>query len=230
MNTTQREEDGDGWRWYNAGGQRYISVTQVLDVAVHQKLKNWFVNNTKEKIENKLQVTADIGSRIHKAIENDLNNVSQEITDDIAAPFDKWLTLKHAHKIKAESTEKVVYSKHFGFAGTADIVGWFDDKRCVMDVKTGFYNIKAGWQMAAYREALNENEEWVEGMVGLSIKRDGSIAEPFVYSHYNFCLERFFSCLEVFKGLYFAKLQKLEWPWLHSNSLKEYFDGLSGTK
>lgn len=221
-----RTEDEDGWRWYEGvDGRKYISVTQVLDVATHQRLTNWYKNNSAKKIEKVKLVTADLGTRIHKAVENDLKGVEQKIEPDVAPAFKEWLKLKAEHKIEAKVTERTLYSQVFGFAGTADIVGLFDGKLCVMDIKTGTYSIKTGWQLAGYKTCWEEaTKDMNVGMVGISIHRDGRIGQPFVYEHYDFCFERFLACLEAWKGLYFNKLAKMNWPWLKRNAFKAYYN------
>lgn len=218
--TLFRFEDSDGWRWYAESeskfkdGECYISVTKVLDTVVHEKLKAWYVNNSKKAIEKKSTETADVGTAIHELIRCDLSGLPYEVDETLKAPFEQWLKLKETHKITAYSTESFVHSE-LGFAGTADIQGYFDGKKAVMDIKTGSYNIKAGWQLAAYRQAIFEKTgEWV-GMVGLHIKRDGSVGTPFVYEHFDFCWKAFESALFCWKALYFTKLNKMKWKYLH---------------
>jgi hypothetical protein len=60
--------DDNGFRWYPRDGHKHISVTTVLDCIVHNRLKNWFKNTSKNAINKKTQQTADIGTAIHKAI------------------------------------------------------------------------------------------------------------------------------------------------------------------
>ena len=73
-------------------------------------------------------------------------------------------------------------------------------------------------EMAAYRLACAEKGAKDLGMIGLQIKRDGSGAKAFVYSHYDFCLQRFLCTLEAFKGMYYGKLDKMNWPFLQDFS------------
>ena len=199
-------------------GDFYVSVTTILEVAVPKKLTDYMKKNSAASQEKRLQETADIGSRIHKLIELDLKGEEVIPDPDCAAAFDKWSTLRHEHNIEATETEQLVYSE-LGYAGTADIIGTFDDKPALMDIKTGWYGVKAGWQMAAYREAwmsLKNIEEL--GLVGIQIKRDGSTGKPFVYEHYDFCFNRFLDCLGIFKGLYYNQLAKMNWKFLNKEA------------
>lgn len=222
-----RITDSEGWRWYSHGDElrsddMYAGVTGILEVAVDQKLKSYFVKNSANKQEKRLTETGDIGTAIHDLIERDLKGETVAISNPaLREPFNRWLECKDKHKIKAYKTETMVLSKKYGFAGTFDIYGEIDGKPAIMDVKTGFVGVKAGWQIAAYRLAALEmglvDPEC--GMAALSIKRDGSLGTPFIYEHIDWCTKSFLSCFEVFKALYFTKLNKLEWPWLKISSL-----------
>lgn len=228
MNKLKRIEDKDGWRWYKKEDNDYrqfISVTEVLSCVVHQKLKNFFINNSKSNVEKIQERTADLGVRIHSLIEADLCGREAVLEEDTKAPFERWLALKDKHSIQAIETELPVYSERLGIAGTLDIYGLFEGRPAIMDIKTGFFDVKAGFQMAAYKHAFEEMKE-TDGnsIVGLSVKRDGSQAKAFVYEHEGWCLKSFIACLEAFKALYFHKLSKLEWPWLHKNSMEVLFE------
>jgi len=227
------EDDVDGFRWYEVDGVKYISVTQVLDVAQHFKFNNWLKNNSKNKIEKVKKETAHIGTQLHKLVEMDLNRETDfEIPPELNQPFYNWKQVQSKHDIQALMTEQLVVSKKYGYAGTLDMVirGCFEKVQktfSVADLKTGFFSIKAGWQIAAYRNALIEMPNAYTqdnlGMVGIQIHRDGSKVNVFEYEHVHPCFEAFLNCLEIFKMLYFNKLNKLEWPYLKKSSLKDWW-------
>lgn len=220
-----RETAEDGERKYYIRGyeQPFYSVTTIIDVATPKSLKSWMKNNSAAKQDRVLKETADIGSRIHEAIELDLQNLVPEITDDIKQPFENWIKLKHECKIEPILTESHVYSPEFGYAGTIDILGTFKGKPCVMDIKTGFVSKKAGWQMAAYLYAcieLNIVDPKDCGMVAISIHRDGSVGVPFVYEHIDWCLKSFCAAFEIFKDFNFKQMNDSNWSYLKNNSFK----------
>lgn len=228
---SERITDEDGWRWYAdsyeayQAGDCYISVTQVMNHIVADKMQSYMRKNSDNKQKKVLAHTSDIGTKIHKAIEDDLSGVTPDITFDIKPAYMQWSRLKVEKKIQAMHTEIQLVSRDLGAAGTADIIGWYEDKLAVMDVKTGFYSVKAGWQMAAYRHMAIEmglvgNDC---GMVGLNIKRDGSSAIGFTYAHHDWCLKSFVACMESFKALYFTKLDKMGWKFLHKNSMDSLY-------
>lgn len=223
----KRIEDNDGWRWYTHGNQlrpddMFAGVTGILQVAVPEKLKNYFVNNSATKQEKTLQTTGDIGTAIHDLIERDLKG--EEITPpkELEKPFSRWQELKKEHNIKAKSLETMVCSQKYGFAGTFDGFGEYDGRPMMWDIKTGYVGVKAGWQMAAYRlAALEMNLIPPEtGMVVFNIKRDGSVAKPLVYEHIDWALKSFVCTYEIWKSFNFYKLDRLKWPYLKDNSLK----------
>lgn len=229
-----RLEDGDGWRWYtDEEGQKYISVTQVLDVAMHFRLKKWLANTSVKKAKETKYKTANLGTRFHNMVERDLTGQHVVCPAELKMPYENWQKLKSEKNIKAFKTEQMVNSTVYGYAGSLDIFGTFEDRACIMDIKTGRYDVKAGWQLAAYRQAFLEGSGYKKeelGMVGLQVHREGKDVNTFVYEHIDFCFERFLCCLEIFKGLYFYKLNKMKWPWLQHRSLGEHYQVDLGDK
>ena len=71
-----------------------------------------------------------------------------------AEAFMDW---RYATEIKAIDVERMVFSKHWYYAGTCDFYGHIDNKRCVMDIKTssGLYP-EMLLQLAAYSIAISE--------------------------------------------------------------------------
>lgn len=223
----ERIDNGDLGREYRFKGipGTFFSVTTVMDHIVPKQLKTWMQNNSANRQNKILKQTANIGSAIHEAIELDLQGLVPPLSEEIKGPFDQWLGLKDKHRIKAVYTEESVYNEFLGVAGSFDIIGEFEGQIALMDIKTGFFSKKAGWQMAAYKFMFEEllrmqNGTKVDlGMVGLQIHRDGRVSQPFVFEHTRFCLQRFLACLETFKGLYFRELEKSEWKALHNWSM-----------
>lgn len=218
-----RFNDSDDWRWYAESreafnrGDCFISVTKVLDVVVHEKLKNWWIQNSKNAVKKRSTETADLGTAIHEVITLDLKGELKRpelLHESLKPAFEQWLRLKEKHGITSYKNEAFVFSE-MGYAGAADIQGLFDGERAVMDIKTGSYSIKAGWQLGAYRNAIHEmTGEWI-GAVGLHIKRDGTIGTPYKYVHHDYCFKAFESALFCFTALYFNKLKRMNWKYLN---------------
>lgn len=219
----QRWEDKDCWRWYEASdGRKLISVTKVLDVLMHEKLKSWLIRNSEAKIEKTRTVTANLGTKLHEMIAKDLKGEEVIADPDAVEPFENWKGFRAKHRIQATDTEITCFSEKFGYAGTIDIVGVADGVKSIMDVKTGRVDVKAGYQMAAYQRAWREMHVESLGMAALQIPRDGSEPTLFRYEHIDFCFQRFLCALECFKGLYFSKLKAMNWPYLYTYSVGDW--------
>lgn len=209
-----RYEDEDGWRWYERDGKKYLSVTLVLSCVVHEKLKSWFIRNSQNKVKTAVKNAANLGTKIHAAVEADIKGKVHKIDPEIAQAFANWKELKRT-KVTPFESEVYVYSETLGVAGQLDLLGEYNKKMSVMDIKTGRYDVKAGWQMAAYKHCYEEMHNIKDlGMVGIQIPRDGSEIRTFEYEHYDWCMSCFLGALQCFKGQYFAKLAKMDWPWL----------------
>lgn len=196
-------------------GKFWVGVSAILDVATHAKLKNWFKNNSAAYIKSHSENTANIGTEIHNLIEADLKGETINVPDEMADAMDHWYRVKSEHGIVATATEQGVYSNKYGYAGTFDILGEYDGKLSVMDIKTGSYSIKTGWQLAAYKYALEEQGEYSDlGMVGINIHRNGKIGKPYTYERYEECYVAFLSCLNVFRMMYWNKLKDMQWHFL----------------
>ena len=214
-------------RWYSPSDNledlkfSYPSVTHILNVAVPQKLKEYFVKNSANKQAKRLEETADLGTAIHNAIESDLKGETPTIAPEISAAFEKWKEVKEKYRIKSIMTEAQIYSDSWGYAGTFDIYGEFDGKLCLMDIKTGWMNVKHGWQLVAYHDAGVEMGLWPDGigLVVIQIKRDGSIGQPFVYEHKDWLRKSFHSAFQIWKSFNFTRLNKMEWHWLQKTPL-----------
>lgn len=242
--------DKDGRWWYTFDGSLQPDkivprVTNVLEIAVAEKMKNYYTNNSANKQKKVLKETANFGSRLHDLVERDLKGEEVVPDHEMADAFFRWTMFRQDHLISATHNEISAYSLEDGYAGTVDIIGNFTacgnpnccgakdeegnlvastfDGKAVMDLKTGFYSNKAGWQMAAYRRALIQmgviDDSY--GMVGLSIPRKEQYpTKGFPYMHIDFCELAFLSCFQTWKSLYFSCLNNMNWAWLHKTQIR----------
>lgn len=113
---------------------------------------------------------ANIGKTVHRLIEADLHallrGVGESVEDDeavcggpVATAYQHWLTWREDHALTPLRMETMVASREHGYAGTVDLVAAIDDKKTVVDFKTGnrLYP-EARLQLAAYFHALEEQE------------------------------------------------------------------------
>ena len=227
MTVLTRVKDDDDNRWYTKNEtldyNSYIGVTSVLDCAVPKTLKKYFVNNTKEKQEKRLFETADLGTAIHNEIEADLKGVGLESPrEDVAPAMLAWKTWRESNEVKTVQTETMIHSDKYGFAGTFDFLAEVNGQLYLGDIKTGFFNVKAGWQLMAYKVAAMECGLLDDSckLMGVSVPRDGGPVKPFIYEHETWLQDSWFSCFQVWKALYFTKLNKLGWTYLKTKTME----------
>ena len=226
----KRVSDLDGWRWYyreghvNKPSEWYASVTNVLSIAVPKYLKNYMMRTSQRKQTERLTEASEIGTRAHEIIESDLlgKHVTRVDLDDVLRIiYDGWLKLETKHSITARHVEVPVASSILGFGGTLDLVGNFEGKSCIMDLKTGNFGKSVGLQLAAYRLAWKELTGENLGMVGLSIRCKRALqtrqlyaeTNAFRYEHLQYCESAFLSCFNTWKATYSTKLDRMNWKY-----------------
>lgn len=132
-------------RWYAesqdhfARGECYIGVTSVLKYGIHYKLLEWFRKNSYNKTEKVMDVARTKGTDVHEAAERFLETDTPEIleSEPAQASFEQFQLAREKHGIASSAQEFTVQHNVFGYAGTIDIIGAFDGKKCVQDIKTG---------------------------------------------------------------------------------------------
>lgn len=125
----------------------------------------------------------DIGKEVHAFAERAL--VDRRVTWPTdpkakkgAEAFMSWL---HATNIEPIAVERMLFSRHWYYAGTTDFYGFIDGERCVMDLKTssGLYP-EMLLQLAAYAIAIEEetHEDIADGWIVRLCKKTGK-CEPY---------------------------------------------------
>lgn len=195
------------WRWYEFEGNKYISVTQVLDSVPAPYLKKYWIKNTPEEIEKRKTETAGQGSSLH--------------AQSHAGKEDRLNLLLEELKMETIASEVVVVSKN-GWAGQADRFVQYQGKRWVIDIKTGGHGIVA-FQMAAYSLAANERGANIEAMGVINLPRD--LTKPATFSPYGY-LEtnqyRWCALFDAWKGLPWVYKSLLDWPFFKSYAVLNY--------
>lgn len=105
--------------------------------------------------------SADLGKAIHKWIEDHIMGRKPEMPDDdrIMLGVNSFLKWVADNKIKFLWAEKVVYSREYGYVGTADIGIEIGKKMYLVDIKTGnsiYPEVKL--QTSAYAKAIEEEK------------------------------------------------------------------------
>lgn len=201
------------------------SVTTILSIAVPEKLKTYFVQTAHAEQYKTLKMAQDMGVLIHGLIDDDLLGKEPTVPENAKGAFEKWLAVKSKFQITADAVEVTLFDSVLGYAGTADIIGTFNGHPAIMDVKTGYFGYKPGFQLAAYLRAYNYmfGSKTDLKLVGLRITRDGTIGEPFVYEHIDWIWNAFLAHFQVWKANYYGKLNKMGWRWLHRDAVSPMY-------
>ena len=182
---------------YTVGDKIVDGVTSVIQIVDKSgPLMWWAVNQAIEYLKNNLKPgkeldeieigqlleeaarqhrtsknrAASIGDLTHSYIEKALKGqkpklpINQKVRNGIKA-FAKWAK---QNKLKPKISERKVYSKKYGYAGTLDLAGTVNGKTAIVDIKTssGIYD-EMRYQVAAYKYALEEEsgqkyeERWI---------------------------------------------------------------------
>jgi len=107
------------------------------------------------------QREADIGTAIHEWIESWIKGENPEIPNDERIANGIISFLKWQKEVKArfnkKDSERLVYSRKYGYAGTLDAIATIKKKKVIIDFKSSrdIYN-EYRYQLAAYWQAYEE--------------------------------------------------------------------------
>lgn len=161
---------------YHLEGKKYQRVTATLDIIAKPFLFGWYKRVGEEVANRTLATRQAIGVHVHKlcelTLQGQLFNLGAYETE-IQEDMKQFNIFKEICKLKAEGLEQRVWSNKYGYAGTADFVGYYQSSKRFMtrghepkfnkpafvigDWKTGKAFYKTWWlQLAAYAMAFEE--------------------------------------------------------------------------
>ena len=177
----------DSARYYlDSLGNPVPSVTTVLSKTSNKSdgIDQWKVRVGNEEAERIIKLSTDIGSAVHEAIENYLNNT---LWDKFEDSLDQKIAKKISQKFIKDGLNDIseIWGLEVGlildnlYAGTADCVGIYKDKESIIDFKTAKKIKKREWiedyflQCCAYANAHNVMfNTKIEQLVILMVDRD----------------------------------------------------------
>lgn len=159
------------FRWYEADGKRYISVTTVLGIGLDFHMPDQELNQYASRgtvvghlVETYLAGGGWIDPEKCPKLQEDVEVL---VRGNLGL---HWSQCSHVEfceqfgdKITIEKTQGVVINKEALYGGTYDILGTYEDKRSVMDIKSGTFDMR---QLAAYAVCLEGIEQLVVLPVG----------------------------------------------------------------
>jgi hypothetical protein len=201
----------------------FPSVTQVLSVIEKPALKYWYINNTKEFIEEETKKAKEIGSQIHELIEKHIKGEMPEIsplhyeeTKNAALSFLEFKK-KYSSLTFLETEIQLTHSSIF-YNGTIDAIARDSDGNTVLlDWKTGkckdesappFYETML-LQVAAYMALLCDNRSNNKNAYALivSMGKDkvGYDVLKVAYTQLSLFFNAFVNVLEIYTRLKVVK-------------------------
>jgi hypothetical protein len=188
----------------------FASVTTVLGTSLTAREKKMYSTPKNPKI---LENARTEGIRLHSLVADDLLGRQLHVLDRDKRFWYYWQKIRKEHNITALVVELPLFHKVLGYAGTTDGIINYDNSLAFMDLKTGVYSIRTGWQLAGYAGAFYD---WVQNveplkLVGIPIHRTGYRADVFEYYHTDTLWSAFLSAFNVWKALYYHPLQKMKW-------------------
>lgn len=223
---------------YEVEGKKIEGVTGVTGIINKPALMYWAVNCTIEFLSKVLKAgrkydeiqlkallenakfahrqkkteAADVGTLVHEAIETYIKKGVQKnpVNNDARRAFKKFLKWVKESKVKFIESEKKVYSKKLGYAGTMDFYCQIGDKRFVGDTKTssGIYD-EMWFQTSAYQQAYEEEMGVkIDGQVIVRIGKDGSLEVKENYD-YEKNVVAFNGALDLYRRIQELKGEKL---------------------
>jgi hypothetical protein len=227
-------------RFYTINGRVYPSVTTILDVLNKPQLVNWAVQITRDYLKEELislqqansleeldvesllikcakehnrvkSAAADHGTDIHRRISAYLDNKGNidYHKNRVIYAFRVW---QEKAKFAPTATEKLVYSRKHGYAGTADLIGSLNGRLALFDIKTGrsvYPEYKL--QLAAYAVAWGEmTGHFAEVCANLHFRNNAVVQAN------TFTASELFPLFQTF----LAAKQLFDWLWPYSESKK----------
>ena len=167
-------------------GNPVPSVTTVLSKTSNKSdgIDQWRARVGNEEAERIIKLSTDIGSAVHEAIENYLNNT---LWDKFEDSLDQKIAKKISQKFIKDGLNDIseIWGLEVGlildnlYAGTADCVGIYKNKESIIDFKTAKKIKKREWiedyflQCCAYANAHNVMfNTKIEQLVILMVDRD----------------------------------------------------------
>lgn len=166
-----------------------------------------------------LKDAGDIGTAVHEYLEKYLKaGINKEklpelpVNKNIRAGVKAVIDWAKENNVKFLASERKIYSKKYGYAGTLDALAEVNGKLAIVDFKTsnGIYD-DMFLQTAAYARAIEEEDgKKIEECWILRIPKDGSEFATAKDEMVEMNFKSFLGCLENYKRKMYLKGKKIE--------------------
>lgn len=129
-----------------------------------------------DDLELKMDAAADRGTTCHKVIEMYLRHMEPEYPDEYEPYVDAIRLFLSEHKIQPIFIEQPIYSAKHNYAGTPDLLCFFDGYLTLIDYKfvSQIAKTKVKAQLNAYCKAYEEQEIYPEFLYAVQFLKDGT--------------------------------------------------------
>lgn len=179
-----------------------ISPGSICDI---KSLKE-IIKESKGIYKKKAEDAANIGTRIHNAIDAIIHGNNYERDAQVDIGVEGFLRWQEANKLKIILGDTRIASKIFGYGGSLDFLAESANGVVIFDVKTtkkmkggehGIYPEYA-YQLSAYKQAFEETYgAKVSDVYALWINKETPGFLPLRVGHWGSCFEGFLSCLKL---------------------------------
>lgn len=219
-------KDEQNRRWYltTADDYPYLSSSSVVAIAKSYRYKD-MPRDPKGKA--RLQQAADKGTDIHSVLEEYNRNMlflphegraAFAIDEKLKARYNqillnyidlvKLISLNEG-EVRVIEIERPCINPIFKYAGRFDLLVTVGGEYEIWDYKTSrSIHEEDGWQLVSYMEALKLEGIPVKRVRIIHIDKITSKITDLKYQHHGYMFNKFLSCIEIFKGLYFNDLLK----------------------
>lgn len=196
------------WAAKSVSDNIYEELSKLKEMPSKEELKK-ICEDGKNIYKKKSQEAADIGSRVHKAInqliEGEIDDISY-VDADIRAGVQGFLDWKGSNSLRIELGDTKIGSKLFGYGGSLDMVAFEGQNAIIFDFKTtkkrrdrvhGIYDEYA-LQLAAYAQAFRETYGIeVKKVFALWLNKEKPEFKAVEVKNIPLCFEGFLAALKI---------------------------------
>lgn len=205
--------------WVNNTDCDYLSEALKLGMVIDELSKQAIITGMKGLFRKRSSEAADIGTMVHEYLEKYLNaGINKEplpempVNKNIRAAISAFLDWTKTNDVKFIASERKIYSKKYGYAGTLDALGYVNGKLSIIDFKTsnGIYP-DMFVQTSAYAHAIEEEDNVkIEDCYIVRVPKDGTEFEVQKDDDVKLNFKSFLGCFENYKRMMFLKNREIE--------------------
>lgn len=183
-------------------------LIKVKANSLDDKLINKICDEGKNIYKKKAEDAADIGTRVHGAVNEIIHGRKPVITPDIEAGVQGFIDWSTSNSIKFELGDTKLGSKLFGYGGSMDFMAFKGDEPVIFDLKTtkkrkdrdhGIYSEYA-FQLSAYAQAFHETYGMeVKHVYALWVNKEKPEFKPVKVSSIPEAFQGFLAALKLYR-------------------------------